>query len=893
MDCKLSSQSSGISLGDISIGNISDTELEDEETVLGSNGSKKSYNAAKPLHSQEPHSGAPKNVQGRQQNFGGFASSAISKNGKPLPIGRAVFEYQVPGYDRNLTKNNQQMPLGDVKYALQENHDLLHDHSLLKELLQSIDRKLTSTSESAQSSTLCRSRSPLMSYAPPNRDPGPGLVLDREPVPQQVFTPKGHLYSSSDPLSNEGSHQLPADLKILNKSVTFNTAESNSRTPESCNLTSSGSSELLQQLSSLRWRLMGWEDVGVDPPTDQSSALAFCQKLLHMLQVAQEEKMLNDEEHVRMERKLKKSSEEAAVMGRLIEKFEARLREADAQLAEIQQEWISAHAANQNEVTRLRQEFDELKKEKESLAEDVMKKEEIILSYQKLDKDYEKVKISLEESVVQVGASRRQAEEMAEENFRLTRKLEEKQKYLQEVEEVTLGNLKYDLEKANHKLTTLETSNEKLTRTNTSIASDLRILRDQRQTLMEKLVEMKELKEAVIKEKQSLEEQVKTLTSKMSSTKTELHNFYQSQVEELVSKKTKALQEQLMSLEVTLRDNLNEHLEAQRETHCLALDRMQKGHNKEVQDLCDAHNARVTSLQQQIQQLQEENHDLKMKHQNVIAAVSSIVTSQGEPQNSLTQMLEFPKMASSTPINNSPPVSPQSNRLMKGRPMARCGSRPTSGKRGQSTTKVPSLGYIGSSSSDSDASVFQDGSITVRNVADRLQSNFSISNKKQEINCKNIKPVSSPSRINTGEYENRCRPGTQKKHDATEKEQSVGTRELVESKDPIVSSHKTGSFLGIDMPLPALGKIYRASEILQSDEAANAEFPNLHLPVDFEIGRFIQALPESIRSSAKTSESDVPTHDTSFDQDPANVTLRKLNQVSTILSQYVNEAPSS
>ncbi|XP_064097300.1 putative leucine-rich repeat-containing protein DDB_G0290503 [Macrobrachium nipponense] len=891
MDCKLSSQSSGISLGDISIGNISDSELEDEETVLGSIGSKKSYNAAKPSHPQEPHSGVSKNVQGRQQNFVSFASSAISKNGKPLPIGGAVFKHQIPEHDRNLPKNNQQMPLGDVKYALQENHDLLHDHSLLNELLQSIDRKLASTSESAQSSTLLRSRSPLMSYAPPNRDPGPGLARDQEAVLQQMFTPKGHLYSSSDPILNEGSNRLPADLKILNKSVTFDTAESN-RTPENSNSTLSGSHELLNQLSSLRWRLMGWEDIGVDPPTDQSSALAFCRKLLHVLQVAQEQKRLNDEEHILMERKLKKSTEEAAVMGRLIEKFEARLQEADAQLAEIQQEWISAHAANRNEVMRLRQECDELKKEKESLAEDLMKKEEIISSYQKLDKDYEKVKISLEESVAQVVASRRQAEEMAEENFRLTRKLEEKQKYLQEVEEVTLGNLKYDLEKANHKLATLETSNEKLTRTNTSIASDLRILRDQRQTLMEKLVEMKELKETVIKEKESLQVQVKTLTSKVSSTKTELHDYYQSQVEELVSQKTKALQGQLMSLEVNLRGSLNEHLEAERETHCRALDRLQKGHNKEVQELCDAHNVRVTSLQQQIQQLQEENDNLKMKHQNVIAAVSSIVTSQGEPQNSLTRMLEFPNMASSTPINNSPPVSPQSNMLMKGRPVVRCSSRPTSGKRGHSTTKVSSLGYIGSSSSDSDASVFQDGSITVRNAADRLQSNFGIDNKKQEINCKNVKPESS-LKINIGEYRNTSQPSTKKKHEATEKEQSTGEKELVERKDPIVSSHKTGSFLGIDMPLPALGKIYRASEILQSDEAANAEFPNLLLPVDFELGRFIQALPESIRSSAKTSESDVPTHDTSYDQDPANVTLRKLNQVSTILSRYVNEAPSS
>ena len=49
-------------------------------------------------------------------------------------------------------------------------------------------------------------------------------------------------------------------------------------------------------------------------------------------------------------------------------------------------------------------------------------------------------------------------------------------------------------------------------------------------------------------------------------------------------------------------------------------------HNKEIQDLCSAHSSRITQLQKQIQQLQEENHALKAQHQGIITAVSSILT---------------------------------------------------------------------------------------------------------------------------------------------------------------------------------------------------------------------------------------------------------------------------
>ncbi|XP_063589361.1 uncharacterized protein LOC134766419 [Penaeus indicus] len=88
-------------------------------------------------------------------------------------------------------------------------------------------------------------------------------------------------------------------------------------------------------------------------------------------------------------------------------------------------------------------------------------------------------------------------------------------------------------------------------------------------------------------------------------------------------------------------------------------------------------------------------------------------------------------------------------------------------------------------------------------------------------------------------------------------------------------------------------KIYKASEILQSSDITDDERMDQPAPslsqVDQEMARLLQEL-KKVRTDSTASESEPPTHDTSFDQDPASITLHKLSQVSTILSQYVAQS---
>ena len=63
-----------------------------------------------------------------------------------------------------------------------------------------------------------------------------------------------------------------------------------------------------------------------------------------------------------VEQKLKKSYEDAEVLSRLNKKRETRLREADAQIAVVQHEWITAHAATRNEILALQKECTKLKR---------------------------------------------------------------------------------------------------------------------------------------------------------------------------------------------------------------------------------------------------------------------------------------------------------------------------------------------------------------------------------------------------------------------------------------------------------------------------------------------------------------------------------------------------
>ncbi|MPC81627.1 hypothetical protein E2C01_076255 [Portunus trituberculatus] len=62
----------------------------------------------------------------------------------------------------------------------------------------------------------------------------------------------------------------------------------------------------------------------------------------------------------------------------------------------------------------------------------------------------------------------------------------------------------------------------------------------------------------------------------MTTMKTQLHLHYQAQVEDLVTKKSAALQEQLKTLESSLQKNFEEQLKAQMENHHIACKKLQE-----------------------------------------------------------------------------------------------------------------------------------------------------------------------------------------------------------------------------------------------------------------------------------------------------------------------------
>ena len=226
MESKLSSQSSGISLADISVNDISDSDLDNEETVFESVASGKSSISVE-LYSKR-HAG---NYRGRQDSVDTVTGAMANNARKPhLPSSLAV---SASDQDREMyAKNECHMPLGDVKFTLQENHDLLSDHALLKELLQSIDIKLETTAKSIKSANL--------SFGPPNRDPGPGVVVEarsasplEEPTAQQQLDKQ--LVVPNIPVRHvvEESRKSLTDIKICGKHVTFDKRELDGKTSES------------------------------------------------------------------------------------------------------------------------------------------------------------------------------------------------------------------------------------------------------------------------------------------------------------------------------------------------------------------------------------------------------------------------------------------------------------------------------------------------------------------------------------------------------------------------------------------------------------------------------------------------------------------------------------
>ena len=148
------------------------------------------------------------------------------------------------------------------------------------------------------------------------------------------------------------------------------------------------------------------------------------------------------------------------------------------------------------------------------------------------------------------------------------------------------------------------------------------------------------------------------------------------------------------------------------------------------------------------------------------------------------------------------------------------------------------MGGIGSSSSDSDVSVFQDGKQTVRHMVNGYKC---VGRCDQNGNPDNASALpGDPLRTDCGEHEFRSLPDLQNQPEVTEKIPPGDDKKQSSSKDPKLLSRKSGSFSGREMSRPAYRKIYRASEILRNEDEADWDFPSLLMPNNFEVNKFIE-----------------------------------------------------
>lgn len=678
--------------------------------------------------------------------------------------------------------------------------------------------------------------------------------------------------------------------------------------------------KILKQLSGLRWRLMGWEEVGASPPTDSRSSLAFIHQLLNMLQVHQIEKKHLEEEVMTTKALLKKMSDEVYIRQSMYEKRETRLLEADNQLGVIQKEWIEAQEAVQTQMLKLTTQCNHLKQERESLKNKVASMEDDIEKLRQSVMDFEKMKITLEDTQDELTASRTKTAEIAEENSRLNHCFQEKQKCLHELEEVKLPKIQDELMIVKNKTIELEDAYDKLVRTNAHLEDDLRMLREQKRMLLQKMVEEEEMREKTLKENASLEEQVKDLSSQVTATRNELHHHYQTQLEDLMGKKSQNLQDQLNKLEMNMKKNLEEQLDVQRSSHnrvCLGL---QKGYEKKVRELNSSHTMKMVELQQQLKILEEENGRLKAQHQSIVTAVSSILGVQPEDAISthdLSNRLKTKYLEEqSNNLRCKVSSRPASGASSRGKSASKSSSRPASGK---SARDVPRLGLRSSSSSDSDASVFQEGRQTVRHIhggsLHTLTANSSLdtgnNGKLWNPRNGNIAGLLGPSNcninflINDSDREYRSLPDLQTKsklvNNLPTEMAMVGLSQTRQKKqfsaensnprgkvipDETRARHGNTSHQDIsNRPIHPLytKKIFKASEIIQASDFTDGELQ------DQEMEKMLKDLKMG-KTTVKASGSEAPTHDTSFDQDPANITLNKLNEVSMLLSRYVSQS---
>ncbi|KAK4311045.1 hypothetical protein Pmani_017424 [Petrolisthes manimaculis] len=730
------------------------------------------------------------------------------------------------------------------------------------------------------------------------------------------FTLKGKGDPSAPRTSEAYKEELAASFNS-EKHVTFDDSakEEDSHLPsenEGRNLLHPCASNLsiIKQLSKIRWSLQGWEEIQNNPITDGTSPVTLIHQLLNRLQVLQLEKKHLENELAASRVALQEVQEVNAVKDGMYEQQKARMVEADQQLETLQKEWMAAQDVVKARINALKDQCHQFKEEKESLKLKInsLKNEEI--KQKEAVKDYADLKVSLKEAEEQIASRSKQASEIYEENCRLNICLQEREEQLKDLVKVKVPELVKQLEGAKHELERLCEERDGAVNCKRAVEDKLRVLTLQHQALLSRVVREQQEKETVTMDKMSLENEVKQLREEVSRSRNEAHQHYQSQVETLVAQKSALLQSQLSQLELKMKNNIRERLDTERQIHHQDCIDIKQGYEKKIQELTVSNEATAQKQNERMGDLERENKQLKAQQERVLSAITVIMKPTHQDQ---CGTFEAPIKDSVSSV--SPPTSP-----------SKCGfswsnnsqsnSRPDSGK---SARNIPPLGLKSSSSSDSEGSVFQDGRQTVRPRVGASPCILpALAAKNSGTLPRNSKTASTPCQKNLNQF--RVDPNSS----SSEREfkslpdlrrKACVDRNLFKSsqfcfENECTDKRKSGNNLIVlnqrvqDSPQPYsvnvgsqvfTKRIFKASEILNASEYTEDEKEvevkeSDQYQEDQQITRALETIrKEMVMRVEAGSGVEAGTLELTGDQEPATLTLQKLSEVSSLLSQYVTQ----
>ncbi|KAG0713364.1 hypothetical protein GWK47_016412 [Chionoecetes opilio] len=716
----------------------------------------------------------------------------------------------------------------------------------------------------------------------------------------------------SSPLEQEELQKCPSKLAphpSLGRHVKFQSAKTSMQDPlvqidsKECGNNQNHqhcdqqSLEVLKKLAGLRWSLMGWGDVSSAPPTDTSSSLTFLHHLLTSLQTLQWEKKHLKEELTTTLKKLKDLSEDSNTKQHMYEKRETRLVEADRQLGELQQSWASAQEVGQQKVAKFRDRCNVLKQENACLRKESQCLRSEVVELTARTQEHNLIKTQMLETEELLAASKKNTAEVLEENNRVNLCLEENMKHLQELEQGRVPRLVAEVEEWKTRCGGLQDANTQLCGAKVIQGEDFHMLQEQHKILLKKIVEEQEQKAEAEQRKTLLEDEVKGWSGKVAAMKTQLHLHYQAQVEELVVRKSTALQDQLKSLESNLQKTFEERLSAQARSHHATCDRLQKRFEEKIKSINVSYDRQQEAVHSEMKALEDENQRLQQQKQGVITAVSSILGLDHRTGVDPSACVSVAGRGSSRQAGAASLSVDAVNDAT-----AKTAHTPTWDKN---VGNLPHLSVHSSSSSDTESTLFHEGSQTVRHLGEHshgtLQRDMSLNGYQNGQKKDFVVSTDNDKHPKVGAY-GECQSLYGKDNSQTQVASCYlhsGTENCSGSEDGCPNRyHSCKNLKRFDHKeslYPSFTtKIRRASEILQAsdltDEDAcyqDGDDVTFTPREDDEIARILNELKMQVSQSTQGAPSEAPTHDTSLDRDPASLTLHRLSQVSSVLSQYV------